>query len=87
MVYNTAAMMITRRGYVTLAELEARHPKQADAIFSWMQWSDAKNFFTAGSAFGGGTAYHLRRELRGLTAQEITRQIYKYFHPNKTEQQ
>lgn len=83
MAYLTAAGKCKKsdRGRVHLHELEEALPKCKDAIFSWMQWRDAKNFFHGGSDTEG-VYYYLRPEYEAATLAEVYRDIHKFFNPN-----
>ena len=83
MTYLTAASKCKKndRGHVHLHELEEALPKCATSIFSWMQWSDAKNFFHAGNDTEG-VYYYLRPEYEGATLAEVYKEIHKFFNPN-----
>lgn len=83
MAYLTAAAKCKKNdpGHVHLRELEETMPKSKDAILSWMQWSDAKNFFHAGSD-AKGVYYYLRPEYADAPLAEVYREIHKFFNPN-----
>lgn len=76
--YRHTALHIHRHGVATLEELETIYRRNADRVYSWMQWADAKRFFQAGGG-DGGIEYRLRRELQGLTPSEIYQRIDAYF--------
>lgn len=88
MAYLTAAAKCKKsdRGRVHLHELEEALPKCKDAIFSWMQWSDAKNFFHGGND-AEGVYYYLLPKYEAATLAEVYRDIYNFFNPNQTAKQ
>ena len=83
MTYLTAAARCHKnpRGLVHLRELEEALPKCKDSIFSWMQWSDAKNFFHGGSD-AQGVYYYLRPEFADAPLAEVYKDIHNFFNPN-----
>ena len=85
MAYLTAAAKCKKsdRGRVHLHELEKALPKCKEAIFSWMQWSDAKNFFHGGND-AEGVYYYLLPKYEAATLAEVYRDIYNFFNPNQT---
>ena len=85
MAYLTAAAKCKKsdHGRVHLHELEEALPKCKDSIFSWMQWSDAKNFFHVGSD-AEGVYYSLLPKYEAATLAEVYRDIHNFFNPNQT---
>ena len=85
MAYLTAAAKCKKsdRGCVHLHELEEALPKCKDSIFSWMQWSDAKNFFHGGNDTEG-IYYYLLPKYEAGTLAEVYRDIHNFFNPNQT---
>lgn len=83
MAYLTAAAKCKKndRGHVYLHELEEALPRCKDSIFSWMQWSDAKNFFHGGNDVEG-VYYYLRPEYADAPLAEVYKDIHKFFNPN-----
>lgn len=83
MTYLTAAARCHKnpRGLVHLRELEEALPKCKDSIFSWMQWSDAKNFFHGGND-AQGVYYYLRPEYADAPLAEVYKDIHKFFNPH-----
>lgn len=83
MAYLTAAARCHRdpSGRVHLRELEEALPKCKDSIFSWMQWSDAKNFFHGGND-AQGVYYYLRPEYTDAPLAEVYKDIHNFFNPN-----
>lgn len=59
---------------VYLRELQSKQTKNANRVFSWMQWSDAKRWFNS-AADSEGVYYILRPEHRNLPPSEIYNQI------------
>lgn len=85
MLYLTAARLIHKSPppqHVTLAELQQANPTTAEAAYSFMQWSDAKRFFSSGLGYNGGTVYYFARHLQGLSLGEIYFEIHKFFNPD-----
>lgn len=76
--YRMVAIYARKNGRVTLKELEGYFRKEADSIFSWMQWSDAKQFFLASNR-ADGIEYQLAKHLQYLTQGEINDTINKYY--------
>lgn len=76
--YRMTALYIRKSGKITLQELETINRKNADKVYSWMQWADAKQFFQAGGG-SGGIEYRLRRDLQDLTPSELHERINGYF--------
>lgn len=86
MAYLTAAAKCKKsdRGRVHLHELEKALPKCKDAIFSCMQWSDAKNFFHGGND-AEGVYYYLLPKYEAATLAEVYRDIYNFLTPTKQQ--
>lgn len=76
--YRMTALRIRINGKITLHELETINRKNADKVYSWMQWADAKRFFQAGTG-EDGIEYRLRRELQGMTHSELYNEINGYY--------
>lgn len=70
----------SKTGHVTLAEAEAEAltKKHRDMVFSWLQWSDAKQWFMTGTC-SEGICYCLRREYQDTPASEIAREINTHY--------
>lgn len=81
--YKQVALLIIKseKRYVTLRELEDRFPKWKDAIFSWMQWTDAKEWFGRGGGFrpGEGTTYTLKHPYSEMTPGEMISAMNKHY--------
>jgi len=78
--YKQVALMIikSKDGYVSLSQLESRFPRWRDAIFSWMQWTDAKVWFQLSNRFGCGTTYSLRPEYTDLPPVQMIAEMNKH---------
>lgn len=78
--YTRVAAMIkkSRTGYITLTEAETITKKHVNLVFSWMQWNDAKNWFSSGLC-EDGICYYLRRELTDTPINEIMKDINTHY--------
>ncbi len=74
--YKTVATLIRKNGKATLAEIEERNPKHKDAAFSWMQWPEAKQWFSIG---GAPMEYRLRTHLEQTAPAELLQMINDYY--------
>ena len=63
---------------VELSCLEATFKRNANNVFSWMQWEDAKRWFTAGTC-DTGICYHLKRHLEDAPIKEIWDAINQHY--------
>lgn len=76
--YRQVSMLVRKNGgKVTLQELEKAWGKKADMVYSWMQWSDAKQWFMVSDA--NPTTYRLKAHLKGVGQAEINEQINNYY--------
>ena len=79
--YKQVAILIkkdkTKR--VELSRLEATFKRNANNVFSWMQWTDAKQWFTAGTC-DTGICYYLKRHLQDAPIKEIWDAINQHYH-------
>ena len=62
---------------VYLYQLQNRR-KNPEMVFSWMQWADAKRWFSSGSD-GAGIYYLLKMEHRDKTPTEIYNELKRYY--------
>lgn len=81
-VYKTVATLILKspNGRVALSDLEERMPRHKYSIFSWMQWRDAKEWFTTAYGETPGLWYSLRHEYANFTVSEIIKSINQHYH-------
>jgi len=63
---------------VTLQWLEKFFKRHAECCFSWMQWTDAKQWFTAGTC-DTGICYYLKRHLQDAPIKDIWKSINQYY--------
>lgn len=79
--YKQVALMIikSKDRCVSLSQLESRFPRWRDAIFSWMQWTDAKMWFHLNNRFGCGTTYYLRPEYADMTPAQMVAEMNKHY--------
>lgn len=75
-----AAIFKSKDGRISLAEIEAMFPKRKDGCFSYMQWSDAKPWFTSASCAESGLWYTLRHEHDGKRLSEIFNEINSFYN-------
>lgn len=78
--YKQVALMIIKSSNkrVSLVELEAKFPKRAGIVLSWMQWEDAKEWFNRG-IYDCGLAYTLRPEYANLSAGEMIAKMNEHY--------
>lgn len=78
--YKQVAILIKKdkEHRVTLQRLEATFKRNANNVFSWMQWTDAKRWFTAGTC-DGGICYYLKRHLEDTPVKEIWDDINQHY--------
>lgn len=74
--YKQVAILIKKdkEKRVELSRLEATFKRHADSCFSWMQWTDAKRWFTAGTC-DTKICYYLKRHLEDASITEIYNDI------------
>ena len=79
--YKQVAILIKkdRTNRVSLSRLEATFKRNANSVFSWMQWEDAKRWFVAGTC-EDGICYHLKRHLKDTTIHEIYDNINQHYN-------
>lgn len=75
--YIQVSMQIRKNGKITLPELERLFKKHSDMVYSWMQWSDAKQWFMA--CGGNPIEYRMRHHLQGAPQPEINEMIKQYY--------
>lgn len=85
--YKTVATLIKKspNGRVALTDLEERMPRHKYSIFSWMQWRDAKEWFTTAYGETPGLWYALRREYADCTVQELIKSINQSYNIYQNE--
>lgn len=78
--YKQVAILIKKdkAKRVELSRLEATFKRNANSVFSWMQWTDAKQWFTAGTC-DTGICYYLKRHLEDASITEIYNDINQYY--------
>lgn len=80
--YLNAASMINRnpRRFVSLADLqEALTSRWADSVFSFMQWGEAKRWFSAAKSPEGTFGYTLMPQWKQTDKGDLLRDIEEYF--------
>ena len=79
--YKQVAILIKKdkEHRVTLRRLEATFKRHAECCFSWMQWTDAKQWFTAGTC-DTGICHYLKRHLEDAPLTEIYNDINQHYH-------
>lgn len=80
--YKSVATLILKsaNGRVALSDLEERMPRHKYSIFSWMQWRDAKEWFTTAYGETPGLWYALRSEYKNSTVAEMVKSINQHYH-------
>lgn len=78
--YKQVALMIIKSSNkrVSLSELEKRFHKWEDAVYGWMQWSDAKVWFRS-AILNCGTTYSLHPEYAYLTVGEMIAKMNEHY--------
>ncbi len=78
--YKQVALLIIKSEdrRVSLSQLESRFPKWRDAIFSWMQWTDAKEWCNRG-IYECGLSYTLRPEYADMTYAQMIAEMNKHY--------
>lgn len=65
---------------ISLSEIEAMNPKWSDACFSWMQWPDAKQWFSTAPTAKSGCHYAIHRQHEGKTMLELHKEINQFYN-------
>lgn len=86
--YKNVATLIKKspNGRVALTTLEERMTRHKYAVFSWLQWRDAKEWFTTSYGETPGLWYALKPEYAICTLSEIYQSINKAYNLYQNEE-
>lgn len=65
---------------ISLASIEAMNPKWVDGCFGWMQWKEAKQWFTTITHGKPGCWYTIHKQHDGMTMLELHKEINQYYN-------